>query len=56
MARALVVDDEANIRELVGLYLQSAGFEVEHCADGEEAAALLAIAAASLAGGGPSAG
>jgi len=39
MARALVVDDEANIRELVGLYLQSAGLEVEYCADGEEAVA-----------------
>ncbi len=37
MARVLVVDDEVNIRELVGLYLQSAGFEVEYCADGAEA-------------------
>jgi DNA-binding response OmpR family regulator len=37
MARALVVDDEANIRELVGLYLQSAGLEVEYCTDGAEA-------------------
>lgn len=37
MARALVVDDEANLRELVGLYLQSAGLEVEYCTDGAEA-------------------
>lgn len=40
MPRALVVDDEANIRELVGLYLEGAGFAVEYGADGAEAVAL----------------
>ncbi len=34
MPRALVVDDEANIRELVSVYLSSAGFAVEQAADG----------------------
>lgn len=37
MQRALIVDDEASIRELVGVYLQTAGFTVEHAADGAEA-------------------
>lgn len=37
MPRALVVDDEANIRELVGLYLEGAGFTVTYSADGAEA-------------------
>ncbi|MDO8880242.1 MAG: response regulator transcription factor [Coriobacteriia bacterium] len=37
MQRALVVDDEANIRELVAVYLQTAGFSVEHATDGAEA-------------------
>ncbi len=37
MSRALIVDDEANIRELVGVYLESAGFSVDHAADGPEA-------------------
>lgn len=40
MPRALVVDDEANIRELVGLYLEGAGFSVAYSADGAEAVAL----------------
>ncbi len=39
--RILVVDDEPNIREVVELYLQRDGFEVEVAADGE--AALAAI-------------
>jgi DNA-binding response OmpR family regulator len=39
--RILVVDDEPNIREVVELYLQREGFEVETTADG--AAALAAI-------------
>ncbi len=37
MATVLVVDDEANIRELVSVYLQSAGFAVEFAADGPSA-------------------
>lgn len=36
MPKALVVDDEANIRELVSVYLTSAGFTVEHASDGAE--------------------
>ncbi|MHB8572398.1 MAG: response regulator [Candidatus Dormibacteria bacterium] len=35
--RALVVDDEANIRELAALYLGQEGFDVKTCGDGEEA-------------------
>jgi DNA-binding response OmpR family regulator len=37
MALVLVVDDEQNIRELVSLYLTSAGFRVETAANGTEA-------------------
>lgn len=40
MPSVLIVDDEANIRELVGLYLEGAGYAVGHSADGEEAVAL----------------
>ena len=37
MATVLVVDDEANIRDLVSLYLTAAGFTVECAADGQSA-------------------
>ena len=37
MATVLVVDDEANIRELVSVYLLSAGFTIEFAADGPSA-------------------
>jgi DNA-binding response OmpR family regulator len=37
MAKILVVDDEPNIREVVGLYLRRAGHTVFPAADGEEA-------------------
>ncbi len=37
MATVLVVDDEANIRELVSVYLQAAGFTIECAADGHAA-------------------
>lgn len=37
MARVLVVDDEPNIREVVGLYLRRDGHTVVSAADGEEA-------------------
>ncbi len=37
MPRALVVDDEANIRELVSVYLSAAGFEVEQAGEGIDA-------------------
>ncbi|PKQ37661.1 MAG: DNA-binding response regulator [Actinobacteria bacterium HGW-Actinobacteria-1] len=36
MPRALVVDDEANIRELVSVYLSASGFVVEQAGDGLE--------------------
>ena len=35
--RILVVDDEAGIRELVGTYLRTEGFEVDEAVDGEDA-------------------
>jgi DNA-binding response OmpR family regulator len=37
VAKILVVDDEPNIREVVGLYLRRDGHEVVSAADGEEA-------------------
>jgi len=37
VATVLVVDDEANIRELVSVYLRAAGFSVEFAADGPSA-------------------
>jgi DNA-binding response OmpR family regulator len=40
MAKILVVDDEPNIREVVGLYLKRDGHEVIPAADGEEAMGL----------------
>jgi DNA-binding response OmpR family regulator len=37
VARVLIVDDEPNIREVVGLYLRRDGHEVVSATDGEEA-------------------
>ena len=37
MAKVLIVDDEPNIREVVGLYLPRDGHEVVSASDGEEA-------------------
>ena len=37
MAKILIVDDEPNIREVVGLYLRRDGHDVVSAADGEEA-------------------
>ncbi len=37
MAKVLIVDDEPNIREVVGLYLRRDGHEVISATDGEEA-------------------
>jgi CheY-like chemotaxis protein len=37
LARVLVVDDEPNIRKVVGLYLRRDGHAVFSAADGEEA-------------------
>jgi DNA-binding response OmpR family regulator len=43
--RALVVDDEAPIRELLRLHLELAGFEVTECGDGHDALERLGSAA-----------
>lgn len=43
MARIVVADDDAHIRELIGVYLRSEGFEVTNAEDG--AAALSAAKA-----------
>ena len=48
MATVLVVDDEANIRDLVGLYLTAAGFSVEQAEDGPSALAKFAEASPDL--------
>ena len=40
MAKVLVVDDEPNIREVVGLYLRREGYAVVSATDGEEALGL----------------
>ena len=37
MAKVLIVDDEPNIREVVGLYLRRDGHDVVSATDGEEA-------------------
>ncbi|MDI6713051.1 MAG: response regulator transcription factor [Anaerosomatales bacterium] len=42
MPRALVVDDERNIRDLVKVYLVAAGFEVDEAADGPTAVDMVA--------------
>lgn len=46
--RVLVVDDEANIRDIVRRYLVAEGFEVDEAADGEQALARCAAAAPDL--------
>ena len=42
MDRILIADDESEIRSLLRLYLENAGYAVEEAADGEEAVKLLA--------------
>ena len=42
MDRILIADDENEIRSLLRLYLENAGYAVEEAADGEEAVKLLA--------------
>lgn len=37
MAKILVVDDEPNIRKVVGILLKTEGFDVDYASDGEEA-------------------
>jgi DNA-binding response OmpR family regulator len=46
--RILVVDDEAAIRELVGSYLRTEGFDVAEAVDGEDALAQVAQRAPDL--------
>jgi DNA-binding response OmpR family regulator len=41
MTKILVIDDEQNIRELIGLYLRNEGYIVEEAGDGLEALELL---------------
>ena len=48
VAKVLIVDDEPNIREVVGLYLRRDGHEVVSAADGEEALELFRSAAPDL--------
>ena len=48
MAKVLIVDDEPNIREVVGLYLRRDGHEVVSAADGEEALSLFGSAVPDL--------
>lgn len=45
VAKVLIVDDEPNIREVVGLYLRRDGHEILSAADGEEALELFRSAA-----------
>ena len=47
--RILVVDDEKEITDLVGIYLQNAGFEVIKCYNGVDALAYLAKETVDLA-------
>ena len=48
MSTILVVDDDPNIRELVRVFLQEAGFEVAEAADGVQALAKLEALKADL--------
>ncbi|NTW28844.1 MAG: response regulator transcription factor [Coriobacteriia bacterium] len=48
MPTVLVVDDEENIRDLVGLYLRAAGFAIETAANGREAVAKFRVSAPDL--------
>jgi DNA-binding response OmpR family regulator len=41
MTKILIIDDEQNIRELIGLYLRKEGYEVEEAGDGLDALELL---------------
>jgi two-component system, OmpR family, response regulator ResD len=48
VAKVLIVDDEPNIREVVGLYLRRDGHEVVSAADGEEALSMFSSAVPDL--------
>jgi two-component system, OmpR family, response regulator len=49
MSTILIVDDDPNIRELVGLFLRNEGYEVVQAIDGEDALARLEATKADLA-------
>jgi two-component system, OmpR family, response regulator len=49
MSKILIVDDDANIRELAGLFLRKDGFEMLEAADGLQALAVLENARVDLA-------
>jgi two-component system response regulator ResD len=48
VAKVLIVDDEPNIREVVGLYLRRDGHDVVSASDGEEALSLFGSAVPDL--------
>jgi len=48
VATVLVVDDEANIRELVSVYLRAAGFDIESAPDGPSAIEIFRAVAPDL--------
>jgi two-component system, OmpR family, response regulator ResD len=48
VAKVLIVDDEPNIREVVGLYLRRDGHDVVSAADGEEALSIFSSAVPDL--------
>jgi two-component system, OmpR family, response regulator ResD len=48
VAKVLIVDDEPNIREVVGLYLRRDGHDVVSASDGEEALGLFSSAVPDL--------
>jgi len=48
VAKVLIVDDEPNIREVVGLYLRRDGHEVVSASDGEEALSVFGSAVPDL--------
>jgi len=41
MAKILVADDDAHIRELISLFLRNEGFEIVEASDGAEALAIV---------------
>ncbi|TCP32294.1 DNA-binding response OmpR family regulator [Scopulibacillus darangshiensis] len=49
MTKILIVDDDPNIRELVGLFLQKEGFDIFEAEDGEDALKCLASNKVDLA-------
>jgi len=48
VTRLMVVDDDPHIRELIRVFLEKEGFEIQEAADGEEALSLFASTPADL--------